>query len=216
MADGRSYNRVMGGILLLFLVIPALVVLYESATGQDTRPGNHAAGLATSKQPPAAPTPFKQKTSRKDSVGYKAVDLCFEIEHALQSLVPSTITRCIPSFDADGLSLMVVSAKPIFSLYGAKKAWLSSLVGIVGKALDDHQGLRVNHVYVSDGALMAHHQAYGFPAWIARDLQHNVNQVTVQAHYQNVTDALREYAVPAKGAGMAALVPARPNERTSF
>ena len=216
MADGRSYTRVMGAMLLLFLVIPALVVLYESATVQDTRPGNHAPGLATSKQPPAAPTPFKQKTSRTDSVGYKAVDLCFDIEHALQSLVPYTITRCIPSFEADGLSLMVVSAKPIFSLYGAKKAWLSSLWGIVGKALDDHRSLRVNHVYVSDGALMARHQAYRFPAWIARDLQHKVNQLTVQAHYQNVTDALREYAVPAKGAGMAALVPAQPDERMSF
>jgi hypothetical protein len=207
---------VMGGILLLFLVIPALVVLYESATGQNTRPENRAAGLATSQQPLAAPTPFKPTTGRKDRVGFKVVDLCFDIEHALQSLVPYTATRCIPSFEADGLSLMVVSAKPIFSLYGAKKAWLSSLVGTVGKALDDHPGLRVNHVYVSDGALMARHQAYGFPALIAQDLQHKVNQLTVQAHYQHVTDALREYAVPAKGASMAALVPMQPNERTSF
>jgi hypothetical protein len=216
MAKGRSYNRVMGGMLLLFLVIPALVVLYESATGPDTRPGNHAAGLATSKPPLSAAALFKHTTSRKDSVGFKAVDLCFDIEHALQSLVPYTVTRCIPSFDADGLSLMVVSAKPIFSLYGAKKAWLSSLVGVVGKTLDDHRGLIVDHVYVSDGALMARHQAYGFPAWIARDLQHKMNQLTVQAHYQNVTDALREYPVPAKGASMAALVPVQPNERTSF
>jgi hypothetical protein len=218
MAEGRSlYNGVMRGMLLLLLVIPALVVLYASATGQeDTRPGNHAAGLATSKQPLAAITPFKHTTSRKDSVEFKAVDLCFDIEHALQSLVPYTATRCIPSFDADGLSLIVVSAKPIFSLYGAKKAWLSSLVGIVGKALDDHRGLIVNHVYVSDGALLARHQAYGFPAWIAQDLQHKVNQLTGQAHYQNVTDALREYAVPAKGAGMAALVPVQPNEHSHF
>jgi hypothetical protein len=206
-------------MLLLLLVIPSLVILYESATVQlGTRPANHPANVAAStRQTPAATTRGKHKTGRKDSVEFKAVDLCFDIEHALQSLVPYTVTRCIPSFDTEGLSLMVVSGKPIFSLYGAKKVWLRSLVGTVGKAMDDHRGLVVHHVYVSDGALMARHHAYGFPAWIARDLQRKVNQLTVQAHDQHITDALREYDVPSNGRiSMAALPPGQPNAPQSF
>lgn len=74
-------------------------------------------------------------TRHKQWIGDAAIDICFDIERSLPRFVPYTATRCIPSFDVAGLSFMVISATPIFSIYGAKKPWLIGVVAVMGKAL---------------------------------------------------------------------------------
>lgn len=61
-------------------------------------------------------------------------------------LFPIPPHAAIPSFDVAGLSFMVISAKPIFSIYGAKKAWLIGVVAVMRGALNDHQDLAVNDI----------------------------------------------------------------------
>ena len=135
---------------------------------------------------------------RKKAIGSRGVDLCLELEHLLNRHVPYTVTRCIPSVNPDdSLSFMVVSGKPIFSIYAAKKAWLSSVVLMLGRPLNQQQNLMVDQVYVSDAALMAKHEAFCFPASIAKDLQlrSETTAMSQQALYQEAAEALRKHTL---------------------
>jgi hypothetical protein len=135
-----------------------------------------------------------------DRIQFSAIDLCFEIERSLQALVPYTVTRCMPSQDANGLSFMVSSVKPIFAIHGAKKAWLTGIVSVMGKALNDHQGLVVDHIWVSDGRLLAKQQAFTFRGTVAKELQRKVQseEISLEALYRAVSGALHPYPLPEK------------------
>jgi hypothetical protein len=100
--------------------------------------------------------------------------------------------------DVSGLSYMVISTKPIFAMYGAKKAWLTGEVTMMGKALNHHQDLAVNDIWVSDGALMAKGQALALSGSIAKDLQGkaNAHEISPEGLYLDVTDALRRHPIP--------------------
>jgi hypothetical protein len=143
-------------------------------------------------------TPIKPRTRHKHWIDSTAIDICFDIERSLHTLVPYTATRCIPSHDVSGLSFMVISTKPIFAIYGAKKAWLTGVVTIMGKALNDHQDLAVNRIWVSDGALMAKGQALALSGSMAKDLQGkaNTHEISPEGLYVDVTDALRRHPIP--------------------
>src|SRR5262245_50057171 len=141
----------MGGLLIALLLSSRLVPLFESSTVQErTRPRNQLGSEVMFKQPGHAALGSVKPTARERDWKAKAIEVCFDIEQALHVLVPYTVTQCLSSRDAYGLSFMVISAKPIFSIYGAKKAWLTGVVGVMGKALNNHQELVVDHVWVSD------------------------------------------------------------------
>jgi hypothetical protein len=93
---------------------------------------------------------------------------------------------------------MVISTKPIFAMYGAKKAWLTGVVTMMGKALNHHQDLAVNDIWVSDGALMAKGQALALSGSIAKDLQGKANayEISPEGLYLDMTDPLRRHPIP--------------------
>jgi hypothetical protein len=198
------YVPLMGVLLIALLLSPLLVRIFESSTVQErTRPRNQLGSEAVLKQSVHAAIGSVKPTARqRDWLGAKAIEVCFDIEQALHGLVPYTVTQCLPSQDAHGLSFMVISAKPIFSIYGAKKVWLTGIVGVMGKALNDHQELVVESVWVSDGGLMAKHQAFAFPGGFAKDLQRKAkaDQIRLEALYPDVTKAMRKHPIPERWA----------------
>jgi hypothetical protein len=163
-SQGRgAYFAAIDGLLIIFLLTPVLVLLLHSWPGPEpirpTHPSEMEPAITQSVQ--TGMTLVKPRTRHKHWIDSTAMDICFDIERSLHTLVPYTATRCIPSHDVSGLSFMVISTKPIFAIYGAKKAWLTGVVTMMGKALNDHQDLAVNDIWISDGALMAKGQSFG-------------------------------------------------------
>ena len=194
------YFAVMEGLLICLLLTPVLMVLLHSSPVRERTRLNHQSGMETeaTQSVHAGMTAVKPRTRHKHWIDSTAIDICFDIERSLHRLVPYTVTRCIPSHDVSGLSFMVISAKPIFAIYGAKKAWLTGVVSMMGKALNDHQDLKVDHIWVSDGGLMAKGQALALPGSTAKNLQRRAkaHEISPEGLYLDVTDALRRHPIP--------------------
>jgi hypothetical protein len=196
----RAYFAIIEGALIILVLSPVLVLLWHSPPGPERIRPIHPSGMepAITKSVQAGMSPVKRRTTHKGLIDSTAIDICFDIERSLHTLVPYTTTRCIPFHDVSGLSFMVISAKPIFAIYGAKKAWLTGVVTMMGKALNDHQDLAVNHIWISDGTLMAKAQALALSGSIAKDLQGkaNAHDISPEGLYLDVTDALRRHPIP--------------------
>lgn len=191
-----GYFAVMEALLILLLLTPVLVVLIHSLpVSERTRPSQLSRMETVATQSvQAGMTPVR--TSQKHWIDSMGFDICFDVERSLHMLVPYTVTRCIPFHEGAGLSFIVTSAKPIFAIYGAKKAWLTGVVSVMGKALNAHQDLEVDHIWVSDGSLMGKRQGLALPGSIAKDLQRKANEISPNRVYLAMTDALRQRPIP--------------------
>jgi hypothetical protein len=196
----RAYFAAIDGVVIILVLTPVLVLLLHSWRGPERIRPTHRSAMepAITQSFQTGMTPVKRRTRHKHWIDSMAIDICFDIERSLHTLVPYTATRCIPSHDVSGLSFMVISTKPIFAIYGAKKAWLTGVVTMMGKALNDHQDLAVNDIWISDGAFMAKGQALALSGSIAKDLQGkaNTHEITPERLYLDVTDALRRHPIP--------------------
>jgi hypothetical protein len=196
----RTYFAVIDGVLIILVLTPVLVLLLHSWSRPEGIQPIHQSGMRPVVTQPVqgGMAPVKRTVRHKHWIDSTAMDLCFDIERSLHTLVPYTTTRCIPFRDVSGLSFMVISAKPIFAIYGAKKAWLTGVVTMMGKALNDHQDFVVNHIWIGDGALMAKGQAFELSGSIAKDLQGkaNAHDISPEGLYLDVTDALRRRPIP--------------------
>jgi hypothetical protein len=195
-----AYFAAIDGVLIILVLTPVLVLLLHSWPGPERIRPTHRAAMepAITQSVQAGMTSVKRRTRHKHWINSTAIDICFDIERSLHTLVPYTATRCIPPHDVSGLSFMVISTKPIFAMYGAKKAWLTGVVTMMGKALNDHHDLEVDHIWVSDGDLMAKGQALALSGSIAKDLQGkaNAHEISPEGLYLDVTDALRRHPIP--------------------
>ena len=122
---------------------------------------------------------------------------CYEMQNLINVLVDFTETKCIPGGGDVGMSFIFVSSEPVFSVPAAKKAWLTSVVGMFGKTFNTNS-MESDQVIFTDTILLTRREAYWMPAPKAKQLQHQVknNQIDIETMYQRISESLQELAIP--------------------
>jgi hypothetical protein len=195
MEFGRRRRRAtLISIALIMLVLSPLLAGLLKISSLQAGSRTNKNEIASKRMAIAVTTSITDAGFRRTEIRNTAIDVCFNIERSLASLVPYTVTRCLPSFQSNRISFMISSATPIFSVWGAKKAWFIGIVGVIGQALNDHPNLPIDQIYVSDSALLANkHQLFAFPAMLAKDLQRRAKdyEISREGLYFEVIRALR-------------------------
>jgi len=101
----------------------------------------------------------------------EAAGLCCKIQNVINALAKYTDTLCIPALGQQGVTFLLLSKEPIFSVGASKKAWLVVTVGAVGKVMNLHHTIKASEVYVSDMNLMKNRQGFTYPVDLAKRLQ---------------------------------------------
>jgi hypothetical protein len=76
-----------------------------------------------------------------------------------------------PALGQQGVTFLLLSKEPIFSVEASKKAWLVVTVGAVGKVMNLHHTIKAAEVYVSDMDLLKNRQGFKYPVDLAKRLQ---------------------------------------------
>jgi hypothetical protein len=101
----------------------------------------------------------------------EASGLCYKIQNFINALAHYTDTLCIPALGQQGVTFLLLSKEPIFSVEASKKAWLVVTVGAVGNVMNLHHTVKASEVYVSDMNLMKNRQGFKYPVDLAKRLQ---------------------------------------------
>ena len=101
----------------------------------------------------------------------EASGLCYKIQNFINALAHYTDTLCIPALGEHGVTFLLLSKEPIFSIEASRKAWLVVTVGAVGNVMNLHHTVKALEVYVSDMNLMKNRQGFKYPVDLAKRLQ---------------------------------------------
>ncbi|MDX2073040.1 MAG: hypothetical protein SFX19_01590 [Alphaproteobacteria bacterium] len=123
---------------------------------------------------------------------------CYEMQHAINALADFTETTCLPSKDKNGITFLMLSSKPVFSVAASKKAWLLVVAGSLGKTLNEHPKFKADSVIVSDFNSMRSRQGFRFPAKLAKTLQPKVydGSMELETMYSKILAELTPFSVP--------------------
>jgi hypothetical protein len=94
-----------------------------------------------------------------------------KVEHWMKSLLEEKMaTHCVPAYNADGITLMVLCEGPVLQVPDAKKAVMLVAVGAVGKTVNDCTAVQFNKVAVGDPTTVETQQywigsAYDCASW---------------------------------------------------
>lgn len=110
----------------------------------------------------------------------EASGLCYKIQNFINALATYTDTLCIPALGQPGVTFLLLSKEPIFSVEASKKAWLVVTVGAVGKVMNMHHTVKASEVYVSDMKLMKNRQGFKYPVDLAKRLQRQAAEEPLQ------------------------------------
>ena len=122
----------------------------------------------------------------------EASGLCYKIQNFINALAKYTDTLCIPALGQQGVTFLLLSKEPIFSVEASKKAWLVVTVGAVGKVMNMHQTIKASEVYVSDMNLMKNRLGFKYPVDLAKRLQQQAAeaQLEIDEFYGQLNRAL--------------------------
>lgn len=134
----------------------------------------------------------------------KGQSICYEIQIYVNVLFDSTQTSCLPGGGKDeALSFTIISSEPVLSIESAKKAWLLSVVGTVGKILNDQPTTKVDELWLSDLNQASNRVAYILPLSLVKSLQEKVSsgQINIEEMYQSIEKNLVKKTLPKKSNG---------------
>ncbi|MBI3416057.1 MAG: hypothetical protein HY043_12225 [Verrucomicrobia bacterium] len=153
----------------------------------------------TSSLPPNARNPQESKTN-DTTAALIGKGLAYDIEKVVNALVDYTSTACIATVgkQSDSYSFIIISEKPIFKVEAAKKGWLLTVAGAVGKTLHDNPKFSADEVWVSDASLMKERRAFAVDASLLQSLQQRVkgDQMTLEQMYTEITRSMTEKQIP--------------------
>ena len=131
----------------------------------------------------------------------KGQAICYEIQIYVNALFDSTQTSSMPGGGKDeALSFIVISGDSIFSIEPAKKAWLLSVVGAVGKTLNDQPTTKVDELWLSDLNPTRSRVAFILPLSLVKSLQAEVSngQIDIEEMYVVIQKNLVKKTLPKK------------------
>lgn len=156
-------------------------------------------------RPSASPTQkgsgSSTKTKKRTDVNYPtAAGLCSEIEKSINVLVDYTNTQCLPASGSQkgSTSFILISSKPIFNVKASKKAWLTTVVGTVGKVMANNPNIKVGKVFVSDVTLMQYRKGFVFSGELAKTLQGKTSnqEIDLEELYLQINRAIKRTDIP--------------------
>jgi hypothetical protein len=126
----------------------------------------------------------------------------------IDTLVDYTDTVCLPTSVASssGVSFMLISEKPVFSVEASKKAWLLVGLGAIGYVLNEKRpDLKAGEAVFSDGERLKSRTGYFVEVSVLKSLQRRVKSgaISVESAYAELMKNLREKHVPETDAGTA-------------
>src|SRR5438128_3212935 len=107
---------------------------------------------------------------RREASFDTAQAVCYSVQNHVNTLADFTYTRCWPALLKHGYGFLIISEKPVFSAPAAKKAWLLTVVGAVGKEMND-RGLSGQELMVSDVQNTTNRIGWSLPLEVATSLQ---------------------------------------------
>ena len=159
--------------------------------------------ISVSAQKSPVPPEARSATDSKTNSTANALTgkgLAYDIEKTINALVDYTHTACIPTAgeQPDTYSFIILSERSIFGVEAAKKGWIMTIAGAVGKTLNDNPKFKAEEVYFSDSSLMRARRAFVVDASLLQSFQKRVkgDQMTLEQMYAEITRAMTEKKIP--------------------
>ena len=120
--------------------------------------------------------------------------LCRDIAETVNAVADFTDTLCLSSRDPEGMSLVLISLQPVFTIEAAKRAWLITSVGTVASVLAESEA-QTHLLILTDVEASREGRLFSIAPPVAQDLSREAREgrLSPKQFYDKIVAAMRHY-----------------------